>query len=175
MKKTRLRALTISDLSKTKEWHNQKDIVEMYSGHPFPDNEEMERSWYDKILYSNIPTTVFGIESIYDERLVGISILKNINLIHRNAELAIYIGDLEDRGKGYSKTAMIDTLNFGFENLGLNRIWLKVRSDNLPAISLYENCGFLKEGLLKQTIFKNGEYFDELIMALLKKEFKKLF
>ena len=58
MKKISLRALTITDLPETLRWHNQADIVEMYAGHPFPVNEEMERKWYDKILYSNLPVTV---------------------------------------------------------------------------------------------------------------------
>ena len=36
-----LRALTRNDLDKTLKWHNQEDIRELYSGHPFPINKEM--------------------------------------------------------------------------------------------------------------------------------------
>lgn len=174
MKKIRLRALTISDLPTTLKWHNQKDVVEMYSGHPFPVNQEMEQKWYDKILFSNIPITVFGIELIEDKRLLGLSFLKDINLIHRKAELAIYIGNPKDRGKGFSKIAIMDTLIFAFESLGLNRIWLKVRDDNIPALALYEKCGFRREGLLRQAIYKNGKYYDEQILAIMREEFEEL-
>ncbi len=41
--KIRLRALTMADLPKTLAWHNQADIVDLYSGHPFPVNLEMEQ------------------------------------------------------------------------------------------------------------------------------------
>lgn len=58
----KLRALSIDDKEKTLGWHNQEDIVDLYSGHPFPVNPEMEKKWYEKILTSNFPLTVFGIE-----------------------------------------------------------------------------------------------------------------
>ncbi len=171
MNKIKLRALTISDLEKTFNWHNQDDIVDLYSGHPFPVNIEMEKRWYEKILTSNIPTTIFGIECIEAGLLVGITILKEINLINRSAEFAIYIGDSQYRGKGYAKEATQETLRFGFHKLGLNRIYLKVLEQNESAIKLYENVGFVLEGKLRNSIFKNNSYKSELIMALLKDEF----
>ena len=94
--KIRLRALEKDDLKKTILWHNQNDIKKVYSGHPFPVNKEQEIQWYDKVLLSNFPTTVFGIEKIEDTKLIGISILKNINLINRSAEFSVYIGDQKD-------------------------------------------------------------------------------
>ena len=81
MENVKLRALTITDLPLTLKWHNQLDIIEMYAGHPFPINEEMERKWYEKILTSNFPVTVFGIELIENNKLIGLTILRDINLI----------------------------------------------------------------------------------------------
>jgi len=167
----RLRALTQADLSKTLAWHNQEDIVELYAGHPFPVNQEMEQKWYERILTSNYPTTVFGIEVIKTSLLVGISLLRDIDLLNRNAETAIYIGDLNERGKGYSKNALLKTLEFAFQNLGLHRVFLKVRIDNLTAINLYKKLGFTQEGELRETVYKNGEFKSLLIFSILKEEY----
>lgn len=168
----RLRALEKEDIEKTIIWHNQEDIKDLYAGHPFPVNIEQEKKWYDKILLSNFPTTVFGIEKMEDKKLIGITILKDINLIHRESEFAIYIGDKEERGKGYSRVATLLTLKFGFYSLGLNRIFLKVLEENTPAIKLYEKCNFTKEGVLRETIYKNNKFKNELIMSVLKSEFE---
>jgi hypothetical protein len=46
----KLRALTKKDIDLTLKWNNQDDIRELYLGHPFPINREMEEKWYDKIL-----------------------------------------------------------------------------------------------------------------------------
>ena len=174
MNRIKLRALTASDIEKTLSWHNQEDISDLYSGHPFPVNIELERKWYEKILTSNYPVTVFGIEIIESKELIGLTILKDINLINRCAEFAIYIGAVNQRGKGYSKEATLETIQFAFESLGLNRISLKVLERNSVAISLYKKIGFMIEGKLRKGVFKNNDFEDELIMSLLKSEYPNL-
>jgi len=168
----RLKALTETDKQKTLEWNNQDDIKELYAGHPFPVNMEMESAWYDKITSSNFPTTVFGIELLKEKKLIGISALKKIDLINRKAEFSIFIGDLQERGKGFSKEATNLTMYFGFNKLGLKRIFLNVQSNNKIAIKLYENLGFIKEGVLRSSIFKDGVYLDEIVMGILSSDFK---
>lgn len=101
-----LRALTKDDLSTTLKWNNKSEIRDNYSGHPFPVNREMEEIWYNKILTSNYPTTVFGIEYIESNTLIGLFLLKNISMLNRSAELAIYIGNSDYKGMGLSYEAM---------------------------------------------------------------------
>lgn len=173
IKKIRLRALTIEDLPFTLKWNNQDDINELYSGHPFPVNKEMETIWYEKILVSNIPSSVFGIEEESTHELIGISVLKDINLINRSAEFAIYIGEKNKRGKGFSKEATISTLDFGFNKIGLKRIWLKVLEENEVAKELYRKTGFITEGVLRSSVFKNGSFKNEILMSILSNEFNK--
>jgi RimJ/RimL family protein N-acetyltransferase len=172
MEKIRLRALTAEDAQVTWQWQNSPEIKEFYSDHPYPVNYEMEKLWYEKITYTNIPVTVFGIEILENRKLIGMSILKNINLIHRSAELGIFIGDNSEKHKGYSGEATHLTLKFGFMDMGLNRIYLKVHEDNESAIKLYEKTGFKKEGILRKSVFKNGRFKNEIIMSLLKEEFR---
>jgi RimJ/RimL family protein N-acetyltransferase len=172
MEKIRLRALTAEDAKITWKWQNSPEIKEFYSDHPYPVNYELEKLWYDKITYTNIPVTVFGIEVLENQKLIGMSILKNINLIHRSAELGIFIGDTSEKHKGYSSEATLFTLKFGFMDLGLNRIYLKVHEDNAPAIRLYEKTGFKKEGVMRKSVFKNDRFKNEIIMSLLNEEFR---
>lgn len=131
----------------------------------------MEHKWYDKVLTSNFPTTALGIEVSETSALIGISLLKDIDLLNRSAETAIYIGDLTSRGKGYSKEALAQTLDFGFRKLGLHRIWLKVRADNDKAIGLYKSAGFKLEGSLRDSVFKNGEFKTVMVFSVMSGEY----
>ncbi len=171
MNRIGLRALTISDIDKTLKWHNLVNVQDYYSGHPFPVNIEMERKWYEKILTSNIPITVFGVEYIENKELIGITVLKEINLINRSSEFAIYIGEDKYSGKGLSKEATLQTLRFAFYKLGLKRVFLKVIEDNIAAVKLYTSVGFKNEGLLRQSVFKNNVFKNEIIMSVLNEEF----
>ena len=60
----------------------------------------------------------------------------------------------------------MQTLQFAFSNLGLHRIFLKVRKDNTAAIKVYTACGFTEEGVLREDVYKQGEFKDVLICLL---------
>lgn len=173
MNKLRFRALTKDDIETTYNWHNREDIRNLYLSHPFPVNKEMEEQWYNKILYSNFPTTVFGVELCSTDALMGLAILKNIDMVHRQAEFATYIGNVEHRGKGYSKEITQKALDFAFIQLGLNRVYLKVMEANPVAINLYLKVGFNQEGVLRQSVFKQGEFHNLILMSILSDEYKK--
>ena len=168
-----LRALTMDDAKISWKWRNDPEMLEFHSGHPFPVSYEIEKNWYEKSIYSNIPTSVFGIETTETKKLIGMTLLKKINLVNRESEFAIFIGDKEERGKGHAKEATLKTLAFAFYNLGLNRVFLMVTDDNLPAIKLYEKCSFIKEGILRKSIFKNNTFKDQIVMSILAEEFKE--
>ena len=97
--------------------------------------------------------------------------LKNIDQLNKHAELGIAIGDKTYWGKGYGLAAMGEMLHWGFEELGLNKIWLRVEIDNEQAIKSYRKMGYVEEGILRQDRWRNGEFVDRLRMSILRAEF----
>jgi RimJ/RimL family protein N-acetyltransferase len=97
--------------------------------------------------------------------------LKNIDKLNCHAELGIAIGDKNYWGKGYGLSAMREMLSFGFSELGLNKIRLRVEIDNDKAIKSYKRMGYIEEGILRQDRLRNGEYVDRVRMSILKSEF----
>jgi len=171
--KVKLRALTLEDAKITWRWRNEEEIQTFYSGHPFYVNIEKEEKWYESVITSDLPLCAFGIVEAKSDDLIGMTFLNHINLIHRSAEYSILIGKTNSRGMGYAFEATIRTLHFGFMSLNLNRIFLKVLESNLKAVRLYEKCRFQKEGILRESVFKNGSYINEFIMSILKVEYLK--
>lgn len=45
---------------------------------------------------------------------------------------------------------------------------------NQVAQKLYKKIGFIEEGRKRKAVYKNGEYIDELIMELLRDEYKQI-
>jgi len=64
-------------------------------------------------------------------------------------------------------------INYGFQQLNLNRIEATTDSENTRSIRLLERLGFLKEGRLRQKYFYKGKHHDELVFSLLKKDWEK--
>jgi RimJ/RimL family protein N-acetyltransferase len=107
-----------------------------------------------------------------DGRAVGDIDLFHIDQRNRNADVGLGIWRAEDRGRGYGTDALRTMLRWGFRHLNLHRIELSVEPENLRAVHVYEKLGFVREGMRREHHYDDGTYRDELIMALLGREFE---
>lgn len=73
------------------------------------------------------------------------------------------------RNKGIGSMLLAEALKWAKQTKIIKRIELKVFSTNAPAIHLYKRIGFIQEGVLRESVFRHGEFHDDLIMSLLVK------
>lgn len=94
---------------------------------------------------------------------------------HDNHSGNIRIGMFSDEhvGKGYGTEAMRLMVGYGFDYLNLHRIELGVYAFNPRAIRAYEKAGFVKEGVRRDALCWNGEYYDSIDMSILRHEWQK--
>ena len=107
-----------------------------------------------------------------DDLMIGSISIHNIDHLNRNAFLGVFIGEEEQRGKGYGTEAIRLILTYGFNTLNLHNIMLSVNEDNVGAIACYKKVGFREAGRRRQWVFKNGNYIDRIYMDLLACEFR---
>ncbi len=62
---------------------------------------------------------------------------------------------------------------YGFVELGLHRIQLKVRAYNERAGAAYTRAGYAVEGRHREVRFHDGRWHDELTMAQLAREWRE--
>lgn len=108
-----------------------------------------------------------------DEMIGELSIFE-IDEEDKKAGFRISMNSISLTGKGFGSEAIKIVLYFVFEHLRLNRLQLEVFSHNLRGIRAYEKVGFVKEGVLRQSLYYNDTYSDEIIMAMLKSDYNKL-
>ena len=73
----------------------------------------------------------------------------------------------EYRSKGLGTTLLETAINWAKKADGLEKIWLQIVADNIPAVKLYKKMGFAEEGRQKQFIrISKGKYSDNLIMSM---------
>jgi RimJ/RimL family protein N-acetyltransferase len=66
---------------------------------------------------------------------------------------------------------MKEMLDYSFNQLGINKIWLRVEIDNEKAIKSYKRMGYVEEGTLRQDRLRKGVFVDRLRMSILKEEY----
>ncbi len=110
----------------------------------------------------------FAIE--IDGRFAGGCGLFDFNWTNRTAQLGIGIGDPSRWGQGYGREAIGLLLDYAFRLRNLRRVWLRTHERNERAIRCYRACGFQEEGRLRQHVWTDGGYQDEVYMGILRPE-----
>lgn len=101
---------------------------------------------------------------------IGFTILSKDSATSRQAEFRIALNP-DYLGQGFGKRLTRMTLNKGFQELGLQRLYLIVRKSNPRARRLYENCGFMETGECRKEI--QGIMVDLSEMALEKQALER--
>lgn len=78
---------------------------------------------------------------------------------------------VKEKGKGFGRQCIKWAKEFAFVTLGVNRLWLDVFTKNARACSLYESAGFIYEGTKRGTVLDNGNWKNQHIYSILKKEY----
>lgn len=161
----KLRSLTENDSPKLFCWVNDPELIG-FTNYFKPVSEIEHKKWFNTI-FDKKDQILFGIEDEENKLLIGTCGLYQLDFISRKAELRIKIGEKKYWGTGAGTEAVKLLVKFGFENLNLNRIWLKVIKDNHRAIKSYEKVGFKSEGELVRDMFINNKYKNVILMGLL--------
>jgi RimJ/RimL family protein N-acetyltransferase len=101
---------------------------------------------------------------------VGNVVLDLVDRYLSTARLSIYVGDSGSRGSGVGSSAIALALREAFAGMGLNKVWLTVHSENMPAISAYYRAGFKLEGLLREEFVLDGRRTHAMYMGILRAE-----
>ncbi len=103
---------------------------------------------------------------------VGNVFLFQINRTHRHCQVGITIKQ-SAWNRGFAQEMLPAVLNYGFEDLGMNKVYLQVFTTNTKAVGLYRKLGFQEEGVLRAHYFVNDAFHDMVSMSFLREEFSE--
>jgi diamine N-acetyltransferase len=172
-KQVRLRAIERSDLPRFVEWLNDPEVIEnLYLYVPLSLGQE--ENWYQEILTKPVEEQPLAIEVKQGEgwKTIGTMAFVSINWHDHSSEIGIAIGDKSNWNKGYGTDALRLLLKYGFQTVGLNRIWLRVYETNQRGIRAYTKAGFVHEGIMRQARWQNGKFIHMHIMSVLREEWR---
>lgn len=95
----------------------------------------------------------------------GVCGLTDIDLVNSRAEFSLYISPKRQRA-GLGENALILLLDYGFDVLGLNRIWGEVFDGNDKALHIFKKLGFLKEGIRREFYYRGGRHIDAHLVSI---------
>jgi len=118
-------------------------------------------------------TLMLSINHNDSDDLLGCCGLVYINWVHRHADLSVYIGwqDAYIDEEGYAEESCRLLLDYGFNELCLNKVWTEIYEFDEKKKTLYNRIGFNQDGLLRQNYWYNGQWWDSRILSILSSDY----
>lgn len=122
-------------------------------------------------LEPNVPGSWFqmAIELKETGEMIGDCALHTVFYDPQQVEIG-YTIDSKYQNKGYGKEAVSRLLDYVFNELKKHRAAATVDVRNIPSVNLLESIGMRREGHFIENIWFKGEYGDEYVYAVLKRE-----
>ncbi|QUH18591.1 GNAT family N-acetyltransferase [Alkaliphilus sp. B6464] len=166
-----LKLVEREDLSKRVDWLNDTDIQRTLN-YDYPTSIAKTEKWFDKVI-SDSHRRDFSVFLIEDNQYIGFCGLIDISYPVGKAELYITIGEKDTWGNGYGTEVYDVLMKYGFEELGLNKIYIHYLTYNQGTQKIMQKIGWQLEGLLRQDIYSHGKVADRYIASILKKDWAK--
>ena len=164
-----LSPININDVEKFTEWINDLNLAIYLSVAPDVVTIGKEREILEKLSKEGYH---FSIVKLSNDELIGICGLLKVDQVNKTAEVGIFIGNKRYWGKGYGTEAINLLLDYSFNLLNLNSIFLRVHSFNKRAITCYKKSGFKEIGIRREAYIIGGKKYDQVYMDIIAKEFE---
>lgn len=165
--KFHLRTWQDEDLQTLVKYANNRNIADnLTNKFPYPYTEEDGRNFIS-FAKDQSSHRIFAI--IVDNEACGaIGLHPQSDVSIKNAELGYWLCE-PYWGKGIITRAIVEIVDYGFQNLPIDRIFARPFGSNIPSQRVLEKSGFLLEARFKDTFWKNEKYEDELVYGLRKR------
>ncbi len=162
-----LRAIEETDAEKLMEMINDPEIENSVVGYSFPVSLSNQKKWISELKHE---TTIRYAIDCKTVGFAGIISISNLDLKNRSGNLNIKLLK-PARGKGIAEHSVKLLVSYCFDELNLNCLYAGVIERNEASKKLWLKLGFKIDGILRQRVYKNGEYHNLIEYSILKDEY----
>lgn len=147
--------------------NNEKIARNLRNVFPYPYTLE-DAGYYVKSCAENAEERQICRAVVADGRAAGsLGIFCGSDVYEKSAELGYWLAE-EYWGQGIMTAAVKQLCREAFERFDIVRIYAEPFADNIGSGKVLEKAGFVLEGVMKKGVFKNGQFHDYCMYALVK-------
>ncbi|NLK50029.1 MAG: GNAT family N-acetyltransferase [Candidatus Cloacimonetes bacterium] len=174
MNRIYLRAFEPSDYILINKWRNDPEISKLLVGNYNYVSLEREKHWVADKAINDKESMYFAICLLSTDEMIGYASLMKMDLRNQKVEVGGFtIGNKSMWRQGYSKEAHILLFNYVFNAFPINKIKSHCLEEHYVTIRTLTSLGFKQEGILKEEVYKNGEFKNLHIYSVLRSEYKE--
>jgi ribosomal-protein-alanine N-acetyltransferase len=142
-----------------KIWLNLRDLL------PHPYTLHDAHTFLGHVIKEK-PTTTFAIATA-SEAIGSIGLRIGSDVHRKTAELGYWLGE-PFWGRGIMSEAVAELTRLAFGMFDLERIYAESFANNLASVRVLEKAGYVCEGRLRNSVFKDGKLLDSFLYARLR-------
>ena len=129
---------------------------------PHPYTAAAADAWLSEVATHHLLTS-FAIE-VDGEAVGGIGLQPGVDVHRLSAEIGYWLGE-GVWGRGIATAALRTITPWAFAELDLERIWAGVFATNPASMRVLEKSGYVREGVLRRAVIKDGQVLDQVVYA----------
>ncbi len=161
-----LRALEDSDLIMLKKWRNDKRN-RIHTREYRLLNMINQKNWFESIHAENPPKVIMFGATNKKHDLIGVCGLTYIDWKNKHAEISIILSLKDWQTTKEAKDTISLLIDYGFGELNMHRLWVEIFATIPENIKLFEQMKFVKEGTLRDKLWRNGKWHNSFIYSRL--------
>ena len=161
-----LRAFEPEDYRTTIRWRWDDEIWNMLGGPKYFVSEAYEKKWIENEIF-NTKDIKLAVCLVEDNSHIGNVYFTGINAINQSCDSHVLIGEKQYWGLGLAKEALLLGIDYMVKERNIHRFQAKILESNVASLKMHQKCGYEIEGLLKKSVYKNGTFHNQYIVAIL--------
>lgn len=168
-KKVTLRAIEKEDMEFLRNMINDGETEKYVVGWSFPTSKYEQEKWYENQI---LDKKTIRLMAEVENQPIGIASINNIDWKNRKAGHGIKLYNEKVKRKGYGTDIVETIMRYAFEELQLNKLYTTILEYNEPSRKLYTKCGWKEEGILRESVFKNNQFINEMCFGITKSDYE---
>lgn len=172
MGKVYLRAFEYQDMKFINELRNDGDIFKFTCGNKYFISTERDKQWIEDKIFNNYNQLYLMISEVDGDNQIGYICATDIDYVNRKAQWGGIVIHEKFSGKGYGTQSAELLLSHLFFECNINTVYGYWRTDHTVSLKIAEKLGFKKDGVMRNFVYKQGEFHDAYLLSILKEEFR---
>lgn len=171
-----IRKINRDDIFQIMTWRNaQMDVLRQKKKL----TKEVQQRYYEQVIlpsYNVRKPDLLLYSLIYNNRIVGYGGFVHISWADLRAEMSFLVETSRTHEKEIYKSDFSNFIKLmkekAFAQLGFNKIFTETYSFRVYHMSILEENGFVKEGILRKHVIINNKFYDSIFHGYLKENYE---
>ena len=169
-----LTPLKYENIYKHFEWNNDPELNRLdselpYERETFADFKVRFEQMVDHPAPQNLDLEIHA----ENGELIGLAYAVDISPFNHHCTVGVTIGDRDYWGDGYGRESLDLLLEYCFDKLNMHRVHTETFEYNEAWQNLVRDAGFKHEGVERDYLYRDDEYWDKEIYSMLEDEYRR--